>query len=79
MTGWEWWWLEVGDEEHGGWQGACSTREQAIRAAQRELPIGAQFHLIEARTSTARQYEEADCVPFVRTRNRETLTNGPRA
>ncbi len=78
MTPWLWFWLERGDGEDGGWQGERATREQVIREAQRELPVGASFRIVEARSSTAARYEGADCVPFLRTRNHETLTNGPK-
>lgn len=77
MTFWQWWWIETGECEDGGWMGEFDTRDAAIAAAQRELPVGVQFDVMEARSSTSQQYEGADCVPFLRTRNRETLTNGP--
>lgn len=77
MTLWQWFWLEEGGPEDGGWMGEYPTRETVIAAAQRELPPGITFHIIEARSSTAREYEGADCVPFLRTRNREALINGP--
>lgn len=77
MTVWEWWWLEDGGQEYEGWAGACASRDDAIKEAQREVPVGARFIIIEARSSTAEKYEGADWVPFLRTRNREVLTNGP--
>lgn len=78
MTFWQWWWLESGESEDGGWQGEFTTREAAVAAAVRELPVGTSFDVIEARSSTSVNHEGADCVPFLRTRNRETLTVGPR-
>lgn len=77
MTPWQWWWLEEGDDEHGGWQAGHDTREQAIAAAQRELDAGVRFYVLEARSSESIKYEEADCVPFLRTRGKELFTNGP--
>lgn len=77
MTGWQWHWLEEGGEEFGGWSSEHGSREAAIAEAQRELPRGAAFFLIEARSSEALEHEGADCVPFLRTRKRERLVNGP--
>lgn len=77
MTPWRWWWLEEGDEPQGGWQGDCDTREDAIANAQRELPRGARFYVMEARSSEDMRYEGSECVPFLRTRGKELLTNGP--
>lgn len=79
MTPWQWWWLERGDDEHGGWQGEQDSRDAAIAAANRELPFGTAFEIIEARSSEALEHEESECVPFLRSRNRETLTAGLRS
>lgn len=76
MTPWQWWWLEAGDDEHGGWRGEHDTREMALKDAESALPSGAQFYVIEARSSTAGEHEGSECVPFLRTRNRDFLTNG---
>jgi hypothetical protein len=73
VTPWSWWWLEDGDEPHGGWRGDCDTRAKVIGDACRHLPAGTGFEIVEARSSEAREYEEAECVPFLRTRNRESL------
>lgn len=79
MTPWRWWWLEEGGDEHGGWCGDCATREDAIASARRELGHGASFFVMEARSSSAAEYEGSDCVPFLRTRNRELLVSGVRS
>lgn len=78
MTPWHWWWLEGGDDGHGGWRGEFGSREQAIAAAGRELPEGTTFHVMEARSSTAMKHEGSECVPFLPTRNRATLVTGVR-
>lgn len=77
MTLWEWWWLEYDGQEQEGWQPGGEDRAETIAMAQREVPRGGQFLIIEARSSSAACYEGADWVPFLRTRNREMLTNGP--
>lgn len=79
MTPWQWHWMEEGGCDYGDWGGEHDTRDQAVRDACRELPAGTRFHVIEARSSTAEKYEGADCVPFLRTRNKELLVNGPRS
>lgn len=79
MTFWQWWWLEYDGQEQEGWTGGCASREAAISEAQREVPVGAQFLVIEARSSSAAKHGGADWIPFLRTRNRELLTNGPAA
>jgi hypothetical protein len=76
MSPWSWWWLEEGEEPHGGWQGDCASREEAIADATRSLEPGTAFDVIEARSSEDRRYEEAECVPFLRTRNRARLVVG---
>lgn len=78
MTPWRWWWIEDGNDEDGGWMGDHLTRDKAIADAQRYLPAGTAFDVIEARSSDAMKYEGAECVPFLRTRNRERLVAGPR-
>lgn len=78
MTPWQWWWLEKGDEPRGGWQGEHDTRDQAVAEATRKLPFGTKFDVMEARSSEDRRHEESECVPFLRTRGRETLTAGLR-
>jgi hypothetical protein len=76
MTPWAWWWLAEGDDEHGGWAGCHDSRDEAVADAQRHLPAGTRFRVMEARSSDAMKYEGADCVPFLRTRNEEWLTAG---
>lgn len=78
MTPWQWWWIEDGDDEHGGWRGEHDTREQAIADARDVLPVGIKFWVIEARSSTSVEYEAADCVPFLRTRGKEMIWRQPR-
>lgn len=73
MTPWQWWWLEEGDDEHGGWRGEHCTREQAIADANDALPSGIKFWVVEARSSTSEEHEGAECVPFLRTRNKKAL------
>ncbi len=78
MTPWGWWWLAEGDDPNGGWDGDHDSREKAVAEAQRYVPQGKAFLVIEARSSEDMRYEGADCVPFLRTRNRERIVNGPR-
>lgn len=77
MTPWAWW---AGEPSEETYDLACEkpTREAAIAEAMRQLNRGEQFRIIEARASTAAKYEGADFVPFMRTRNHEVLTVGPR-
>lgn len=77
MTPWQWWWLEDGEDEHG-WCGEHYTRAQAIADARDTLPSGVKFWIIEARSSTALEYEEDECVPFLRTRNKELIWMAPK-
>lgn len=79
MTPWRWWWKEEHADDWGGWEGDCDSREAAVREAQRLLPSGTAFLIVEARSSTSLEYEGAECVPFLRTRNKERLGNGPAA
>lgn len=76
MTPWQWWWIEEGEDEHGGWRGEHDTRAQAVNEAQRDLPGGTAFYVIEARSSEAIEHEGSECVPFLRTRNKERLVTG---
>jgi hypothetical protein len=78
MTGWEWWAGDIGEDDYG-LDGACPTKEELIRRVSRYMKTGDQFRIIEARSSTDRRYEGSDFVPFLRTRNREIITVGPRA
>lgn len=77
MTPWQWFWLPADGDEYGGWDGEHGSKEQAILRAQRELRSGDVFFVIEARSSTAMEHEGAECVPFLRTRNKERLIVGP--
>lgn len=76
MTPWQWWAGEVGDVDADGVYaiGEFPTREAAIAAVHREYPAGTDFYVIEARSSEAMEHEQADMIPFLRTRNRELLT-----
>jgi hypothetical protein len=73
MTPWGWY---AGELDELTYDLACDepTREAAIREACRNLRPGEQFQIVEARSSTDRKYEGSDCVPFLRTRNKEILT-----
>jgi len=75
VTPWQWWW---GHDEFE-YSADFATRDEAIAAALRETSPGEDFHIIEARSSESAEYEGADIVPFLRTRNHEILTNGPRS
>ncbi len=81
MTPWQWW-AEVSyagetigfvDEYHVG---PCPFREAVIAAAMREARSeGDRFQIVEARQSTAVEYEGADIVPFLCVRNEATYEN----
>lgn len=77
MTPWAWW---AGHPGENTYDIAVEepTREAVILAACRELGPGDTFRIVEARSSEAMKYEGAECVPFLRTRNEETITVGPR-
>lgn len=77
MTGWEWWAGHPGEYSYDIAQ--ANTRAAVIAAAMREIAPGDTFEIIEARSSTDAKYEGSDCVPFLRTRNHEIITVGPRA
>lgn len=79
MTPWCWWAGEadIVDGE-GQYDVDHDTREAAIAWANREYPAGTAFYVIEARSSTDRRHEESELVPFLRHRNKERLTTGPR-
>lgn len=77
MTPWRWWAGELDDDVYNLAVDE-PTRDAAISAACRELKAGDRFRIIEARSSTDRRYEGSDFVPFVRTRNAEIVTVGPR-
>lgn len=80
MTPWQWWAADEDDACCGEWNmGEFSSRAEAIAGANRELPPGTPFRIIEARSSESLQYEGADIVPFLRSRNQERLVTGPRA
>ncbi|WP_016745576.1 hypothetical protein [Rhizorhabdus wittichii] len=80
MTPWQWWW------GHDDGFDTCEvyicyfpTRDAAIAAALHETQPGDRFHVIEARSSESLKHDQADVIPFLRTRNHEILTNGPQA
>lgn len=77
MTPWSWWAGVPGEDIYDV---ACEepTREACILTACQLLDPGDTFRIVEARSSTAMKYDEAESVPFVRQRNHETLTVGPR-
>lgn len=72
---WEWWVGVPGAEAYD--LGLAMTRSEAVRIGLRETLPGDEFEIVEAQTSTARRYEGADFVPFIRSRNYERLKNGP--
>lgn len=71
MTPWHWYWKFSDDESYGE---ECASREAVIAAAEKEVRPGDTFEIIEARMSEARQHEESDYIPFLRSRNHETIT-----
>ena len=71
MTPWAWYWKEADDESYGD---ECESREAVIAAAEKELSPGDVFEIVEARMSEDRKHEESDFIPFLRSRNHETLT-----
>lgn len=75
MSDWEWWAGHPGEDAYD--IANEPTREAVIRAACRELGPGDTFRIVEAKSSTAKRYEGADIVPFIRQRNHETVTVGP--
>lgn len=77
MTEWEWWAGHPDEDSYDIAQAA--TRDAVIAAAMRELGQGDTFQIIEARSSTAAEHEGSDFVPFLRTRNHEIITVGPRS
>ena len=77
MTPWAWYAGEL-DSDVYDLAAECTTRDEAIGEACASLKVGDQFRVIEARASTAQQYEGDDFVPFLRTRNKEVVTVGPR-
>jgi hypothetical protein len=78
MTPWRWWAGELDDDAYC-LAGDEPTREAVIQQAIFGMKPGDQFRIIEARSSTDRRYEGSDLVPFLRTRNHEIITVGPRA
>jgi len=76
MTPWRWWAGALGEPCYD-LASDCATREAAIQEALRNVAVGEQFRIVEARSSEAAKYEGPDLVPFLRTRNHEILTAGP--
>lgn len=76
MTPWRWWAGALGEPCYD-LASDCPTREEAIQEALRNVAVGDQFRIVEARSSEAAKYEGSDLVPFLRTRNHEVLTAGP--
>ncbi len=73
MTNWAWFWGGYDDEAMAG---EFKTRSDAIASAEAALPAGEPFKIIEARMSTAKKYEGADFIPFLRVRNGEDRIAG---
>lgn len=71
MTPWGWYAGYVGE----AYDIACDepSRDAVLAAARKELKPGEAFQIIEARASDAKKYEGSDFVPFLATRNHETL------
>lgn len=74
MSPWCWYWKEADDEAYGE---ECPSREAVITSALRELEPGEVFEIVEARMSEAAEHEGSDFIPFLRSRNGETLIVGP--
>lgn len=72
MTRWEWWAGIVGEPIYDV-AGGCSSREEVIAEALRNVSADEDIQIIEAVSSTAAKYDGADHVPFVRTRNHEVI------
>ncbi len=78
MTPWKWrFGYHDGFDTCEAYVSDFPNREAAIAAALRETLPGERFHIIEARSSESMKHEQADVIPFLRTRNHEILTNGP--
>lgn len=77
MTPWRWF---AGHPGEPVYDYACDepTREAAIATALRNAGLGpgGRFRIIEARSSEALIHDGSECVPFLRTRNEETLVVG---
>ncbi|MNR29065.1 hypothetical protein D3C85_1464260 [compost metagenome] len=71
MTPWAWYWKHEDDESYGE---ECPSRDAVIAAAHRELRQGDPFEIIEARMSESLEHEGSDFIPFLRSRNHESLT-----
>ena len=67
---WEWWYDTSDDGEYG----SARDRDDAIASGLRDVDVGESFKIIEARSSSASEYEGADWVPFTHTRNPEWVT-----
>lgn len=79
LTDWQWW---VGTAESVELEGIYdigefATRDEAIRAALRDLPAGDRFAIVEARLWDRSTEPPDDIQWFARARNKETLTAGP--
>src|SRR5688572_27022822 len=66
MAPWHWYWKLEGDESYGEER---RTRDEIVAAANREVPAGERFEIIEARMSDAKMHEGSDYIPFLRSRN----------
>lgn len=80
MTPWRWWTGYDQDGQPESYDIAeCASRSEAIKAGIFATNVGEIFHIIEARSSTDRRHEQADIVPFLRTRNHEVIVNSIQA
>lgn len=82
MTDWEWFAGSIGDVECEGIYpaGGCRTLDDALtELVQQGVEVidgEVIVCVVEARSSTAMRYEGAECVPFLRRRNEQTLSLG---
>jgi len=70
MSPWRWYACQEGNDDEYGFE--SKTRDECIAAARSDLGRVV-IEITEARMSTAKRYEGADFVPFVRQRNQERV------
>ena len=74
MSPWAWYWKYLDEDAYGE---ECASRDAVIAAAEKSASPGEAFEIVEARMSDARKHEGSDFIPFLRSRNHETLTARP--
>lgn len=72
MTPWTWFAGNLDDDVYD--LAGADSRDKLIEVASRQLSFGQQFRIIEARSSSAQEYEGSDFIPFLRTRNQAVIT-----